>query len=242
MTGPRDVPSYRAVHDRLSRANGPASQHTCRCGAPARHWAYQHTGEPEAELWSEGGLVYTTNPADYAPMCQSCHSFLDDSTKQAREAHSVLLETDPEFRARWYESSVRGSARGGAAFAERLASDPEFRESHKVRAAQAAVLGGAASAERLATDPEFRDRWSKTARRAGALGGAAVIEKLTSDPGFRERWAEKSRRSGALAASIRRKCRGCDMVCSPGALGRHQKSRGHIGWDPVVPGGSGVAQ
>lgn len=68
---------YPAVHARLRRLQGPASDHTCiTCGSAAEEWAYQHTA-PDERISEATGLPYTTDLAHYAPMCLSCHHQFD---------------------------------------------------------------------------------------------------------------------------------------------------------------------
>jgi len=68
--------TYFAVHERLKRERGKASEHCCTCGAPARDWAYQGTtGEEKIEKYN--GRKYSENLGDYLPMCRSCHLKLD---------------------------------------------------------------------------------------------------------------------------------------------------------------------
>lgn len=77
--------SYAAVHDRLRRERGRASEHDCiACGEQASQWAYQHN-DPEP-LLNAAGMPYSTRINHcYAPMCRSCHGQLD-SDHDEREA------------------------------------------------------------------------------------------------------------------------------------------------------------
>lgn len=61
---------YRAKHVRVERARGKARDHTCRCGAEARHW---HCGGDY------------DNINDYVAVCVPCHKELDD------DHHRTLL-------------------------------------------------------------------------------------------------------------------------------------------------------
>ena len=56
------------VPPRLRRIRGRASTHTCRCGAPAREWSYNHSGIDERR---DGGRRYSTDIAQYDPLCWS---------------------------------------------------------------------------------------------------------------------------------------------------------------------------
>lgn len=66
----QDEPTYSAVHQRVRKRDGKASDHTCRCGAPARHWAYIGPRAPEDRLPYRG-------VDDYEAMCTACHKRMD---------------------------------------------------------------------------------------------------------------------------------------------------------------------
>lgn len=66
--------SYNAVHHRLTKKRGPARAQTCACGAPAKHWAYDHT-DPDERAGADG--PFSTDLARYRPMCVPCHKALD---------------------------------------------------------------------------------------------------------------------------------------------------------------------
>lgn len=73
--------SYSAVHYRLNRSLGPASDHRCRhCGARAAHWAYDKT-DPNESVDSRG-CTYSHEPARYMPLCISCHWRFDGAAKR----------------------------------------------------------------------------------------------------------------------------------------------------------------
>lgn len=75
---------YRAVHERVRRHRGPASANPCaHCGAPARHWAYDHT-DPDELTASEG--PYSTDESKYIPLCVSCHKYFDLAHLQTSRA------------------------------------------------------------------------------------------------------------------------------------------------------------
>lgn len=67
-------PGYSSAHRRIRQDRGPATLHTCPCGAPARHWAYDHT-DP-LELPSCYG-PYSADPAHYLALCVRCHKRID---------------------------------------------------------------------------------------------------------------------------------------------------------------------
>jgi hypothetical protein len=102
--------AYDAIHRRLSRERGRAADHPCtRCGAQAAEWALQ--GDSELV---DGGLRYSENPGDYAPMCRSCHRILDQSfdvrNLGAVGAAAIVqkLKDDPIFHAIWVEKTRIG--------------------------------------------------------------------------------------------------------------------------------------
>ena len=78
---------YRAVHDRLRRERGPARGYLCdRCGEPALDWAFQYP-EGRIEVCPDTRRRFSSDPADYLPLCRSCHLRMD-------------WEKDPEMAAR----------------------------------------------------------------------------------------------------------------------------------------------
>ena len=60
-----DDVSYWGVHKRLETAYGKASTHTCTCGNPAEHWAFD---EPTG---------FSTDLTRYTALCASCHKTKD---------------------------------------------------------------------------------------------------------------------------------------------------------------------
>lgn len=75
-------PTYWAVHLRLHRDRGSATNHLCaRCLQPADEWAYDHTDPAPltGPTKPDGSLVvrYSANPDCYQPMCHSCHITMD---------------------------------------------------------------------------------------------------------------------------------------------------------------------
>ncbi len=69
-----DDASYRAVHKRLEKERGKAREHTCECGDPAEHWAFD---EPTG---------YSTDTSRYRPLCVSCHRTADGSERRFARA------------------------------------------------------------------------------------------------------------------------------------------------------------
>jgi hypothetical protein len=69
-----DQPGYHAMHQRLARLRGKASEQTCPCGAPAQEWSYR--GGCPTEMTSDCG-PYSADPEMYDAMCIRCHRFRD---------------------------------------------------------------------------------------------------------------------------------------------------------------------
>ncbi|WP_404433142.1 hypothetical protein LG299_02315 [Microbacterium lacus] len=75
-----DPSSYGAAHSRVRARRGPASSWYCiRCGTPARQWAYRATQAREIKGTNREGRprVWSPDPADYDPMCLTCHAERD---------------------------------------------------------------------------------------------------------------------------------------------------------------------
>ncbi len=79
-----ETPTYVAMHQRLYRQRGDASDHKCaHCGEDARHWSYRH-GCPD-ELISKkhnrqgrkGQHPYCPHLDCYIALCGSCHRQYD---------------------------------------------------------------------------------------------------------------------------------------------------------------------
>jgi hypothetical protein len=70
---------YTAIHNRLHRAFGKASEYPCYvCGTSADEWGCI-ANKTESTI-RDGYLVhYSTNLEDYKPLCKSCHMLMDSS-------------------------------------------------------------------------------------------------------------------------------------------------------------------
>lgn len=69
--------SYSAVHTRLRKARGPASEYDCEhCGIAAENWAYDHE-DPNARRDDASGLIYSTDLSHYLSLCCLCHKAFD---------------------------------------------------------------------------------------------------------------------------------------------------------------------
>lgn len=67
--------AYSTSHAHVAATRGPAREHACRCGRPARQWAYDHLDENE--LHSPEGWPYSTDVAHYEALCVPCHKTED---------------------------------------------------------------------------------------------------------------------------------------------------------------------
>lgn len=94
----KDVISYSTAHKRVATDRGRAADHPCsnQCGNQADSWAYR--GGAELELIEERPsnhikktVRYSANPADYDPMCWSCHA-RKDAAEARREAPRTSSE------------------------------------------------------------------------------------------------------------------------------------------------------
>lgn len=119
-----DQPTYEAMHSRLNYRQGLARRHPCvDCGAPARHWSYDH--QDPNELTSPKGLEYSTNPKHYQPRCRTCHHDLDKRYRRSGipRLHSLAKELEPQIRTAVYE---RERARKFGDFAKMVRWDEEL--------------------------------------------------------------------------------------------------------------------
>lgn len=97
--------TYNSVHWSLVKERGDASAHSCRCGQPARDWAYQHNGEPEI-YDPESGRPYSEDLECYEAMCRSCHFRLDSGDIHRRmgqlvgRSNVLRAAADEEFAAK----------------------------------------------------------------------------------------------------------------------------------------------
>lgn len=74
---PDDMLTYRVLHQRIASARGSASDHTCPCGAQAKHWAYQHN-DPAPLMDKETGMSFSPDVHGcYEAMCVPCHWRMD---------------------------------------------------------------------------------------------------------------------------------------------------------------------
>ena len=73
--------TYQAVHKRLDRWRGKATNYSCiGCSVKADNWSYDHADEDErVEVRNGRTYVYSINLDHYHPMCFGCHTRLDHS-------------------------------------------------------------------------------------------------------------------------------------------------------------------
>ena len=77
-----DDASYFAVHLRLRRERGSASDFSCvDCGRPAAHWSYDNS-DPNERIAPDLGR-YSVDTNRYAARCVSCHRIFDNSARRA---------------------------------------------------------------------------------------------------------------------------------------------------------------
>lgn len=84
-------PTYSAMHRRVCKAFGSASEHDCEfgCGSPARDWAFigdqdYLVADAERHRPRDRGMKYTTDAYRYVALCRSCH-MLYDSRNEGRQ-------------------------------------------------------------------------------------------------------------------------------------------------------------
>lgn len=74
-----DQAGYAAIHDRIRRLRGTASNHRCvDCDCPAMDWSYTYQDPNELiAQWCGRPTPYSADPAFYVPRCKSCHKIHD---------------------------------------------------------------------------------------------------------------------------------------------------------------------
>ena len=72
------TPKYKAIHRRLWKARGKASEHLCvACGEPAEHWALIKERVERMVYCEDEGWAYSYDLNDYDPMCVKHHTLMD---------------------------------------------------------------------------------------------------------------------------------------------------------------------
>lgn len=124
--------TYHEAHEAVKAARGAAAAYPCvECGSPARDWAYQHEGEPEAV--SETGAPYSTDVSAYAPMCRGCHLRLDYAHGTVRGFATFWPTATEEYRAKHSAVATENAVKAREGLQAKLA-DPV--EGARIRAAQ----------------------------------------------------------------------------------------------------------
>lgn len=192
--------TYLEAHLAVKAARGKASDYPrAECGDPARDWAYQHEGEPEA--FSETGAPYSTDVNAYAPMCRGCHERYDnDRTPEVREAR------------------VRGSRISAAALAERRRADTPEGARLRETSRENARSWAAKTKLRRAADPEFDAEQHARLSAQGRRLAAETLGKTWSNPGPR---------GSTKTNQMRRCCVTCGKTSTPGPLALHLLKTGH---------------
>ena len=78
-----EIPTYRALHQRLTTQKGKASDLDCvDCGGQAAEWSYNHKDPNEfiqTKLWNENTIkcAYSIDLDYYEPRCKSDHISFD---------------------------------------------------------------------------------------------------------------------------------------------------------------------
>jgi hypothetical protein len=87
-----DKPTWAAIHKRLHRSFGSASNRSCvDCGEQAREWSYR--GGCPNELAGKSGrfvLAYTEDLSFYEPRCASCHRKFDGAGTRERTSRGTF--------------------------------------------------------------------------------------------------------------------------------------------------------
>lgn len=83
-----DAVGYSAVHERLNRTRGHASEYQCaHCPDAAVDWAYDGMCPDEKYDERHGRmLAYSTDPTRYMPLCRRCHSIYDGNVPVKKES------------------------------------------------------------------------------------------------------------------------------------------------------------
>jgi hypothetical protein len=82
--------AYKAAHTRVAQVRGTARQYRCaNCGeAQAEEWAFdwEHTPEARRRVTTHD-YGFSSDPADYLPLCVQCHRRTDPHAKAQRIAY-----------------------------------------------------------------------------------------------------------------------------------------------------------
>ncbi|RSO02325.1 hypothetical protein DMH26_14365 [Streptomyces sp. WAC 05379] len=86
--------AYVYAHRKVREKRGTAASHRCvYCKRPADHWALNHT---KAVKVTDGQFVWSEAPADYDPLCRSCHRIYDQAFRKGGQ--DALEDVDRRLR------------------------------------------------------------------------------------------------------------------------------------------------
>ncbi len=76
-----DAPGWAAIHKRLMRSRGRASEFFCvDCGKQAAEWSYNNRDPHEIVAMDHGWvLAWSLDMTNYDPRCRSCHRLFDNA-------------------------------------------------------------------------------------------------------------------------------------------------------------------
>lgn len=78
-----DVPSWDAVHKRLSREIGSATESVCvDCQGPAQEWSYTYAADADELIDTRLRLAYSLDLTHYVPRCVRCHRRFDTARRK----------------------------------------------------------------------------------------------------------------------------------------------------------------
>lgn len=102
------APTFTAIHKRLSRTRGPASQQVCvDCGGEAREWSYDGLDDDQL-IDPAHNSAYSLDLAHYVARCVSCHRRFDNAGWWLKgQEHRVPVEGSTKTYADPADSGAR---------------------------------------------------------------------------------------------------------------------------------------
>lgn len=87
-----DVPTLGAIHRRLYRTRGKATEFACvDCGGPARDWSYNNADPAQLTEERDGTpIAYSLDLDNYDPRCRSCHRKFDKAGDRPRTSRGTF--------------------------------------------------------------------------------------------------------------------------------------------------------
>ena len=145
---------------------------------------------------------------------------------------------DPVERQRLLAISSANGKKSWTTQRERISSDPEYARWHKIMQDKKAADMRQRRYELYADNPEL---CVENARRGQKAANQAKLQNWERNPESREAFKAKVRSAvirggkteGARAARDIRRCDECGLTTNRGALGKHQKFKGHSGFTQV---------